>query len=254
MSLARNLRRLQHKYERNAPARGGQLGPLQLTVFNGLKGRPAIPQRKIGSPMTAKAKNEAAFATFMNQHGDGLRHWYAGVVATYGSPPYTRDAAVAHEAGHALVTLTLGGEIRSVEVYQAQPGMWVGWSEVSWPGIESRPVNALEHPIEALHSLLFRLAGFAGESAAGLEHMASSPDETYHALSVLIGVALRRGLNAERLMDTVVNLARHRIEANAALFNEMRQAMADVDSLLPSTLQALVEKHGVVKPPLKALW
>lgn len=141
--------------------------------------------------MTPRQKNSAAAFNFIAQHGAELAVWYGPVLeAVGGPPPYTRQVAVAHEAGHVAVGLTLGGIFKHTSVYQDQPRRWCGWTEVMWPNAgPERIVDVLEEPIEALHSVLYRIAGFVGEEAAGLDHPASSPDEVFLTVKTCATVA-----------------------------------------------------------------
>jgi hypothetical protein len=206
--------------------------------------------------MTPQQKNDAAASGFMAQHGADLAAWYGPVLeAAGGPPPFTRDVAIAHEAGHAIVGMTLGGIFKHVSVYADSKRRWCGWTEVEWPGVDSeRVVNVLSEPVEALHSLLHKIAGFCGEEIAGLDHPASSPDEVYPFVQTCSTVAHFRKLDADELIIRIMADARHRIYRNRELFTAIRRSMTVVNELRPAAMAKLIEKHGLVQLPLKAAW
>lgn len=204
---------------------------------------------------TAKQKNEAAVSEVIARHGHGLVEWCVKVLKEAGGPPpYSREVALAHEAGHALIGMSLGGAVKSLTVYRDQQGRWGGWTEMGWPGIAPRFVNPVDHPVEAAHALLFKIGGYAGEDVAGLAHPASSPDEVYSCLVTLKAIAGVKKIDAEDLMTLLLTEARKRIVENRQLYTSIRQALAVVNELRPSAVASLVERHGLVQSPIEVLW
>lgn len=206
--------------------------------------------------MTPRQKNDAALRSFMTQHGPDAGKWYAGVLNTAGSlPPFDKKTVVAHEAGHLVVGMTLGGGFKHISVYADGPGIWSGWAEIDWPaGIAERTVNVLQQPREATHSLLFKIAGYVGEEVAGLDHAASSPDEVFPTIATCVTVGHFRKIDPEELLTRVMTDARRRILVNIKLFNAIRSAMTLVDSVSPAAMKKLLKQHGLVQVPLEAAW
>lgn len=203
----------------------------------------------------AQQKNIAALRQFLSNHGSEFLGWYAIQLQNSGPPPSNRKVAVAHEVGHAVIAMSLGGFATDISVYRDHRGRWCGWTEVRWPpSVENRTVSVLEHPLEATHGALFMIAGFIGEKVAGLDHPASSPDEVFPVVQTCATVAHFKRLDAEELLARVMHDARQRILVNQGLFKAIRRSMNATNNLPTAAISELVEQHGVVQMPLKAAW
>ena len=207
---------------------------------------------KANNPMQ---NNDAALSRFLSENGTDFIAWYAAQLKKVGPPPSTRKVAVAHEVGHAVIAMSLGGTTTDVSVYRDSRGRWCGWTETSWPpSVEQRIVKVLEDPLEATHAALTTIAGLIGEEIAGLGHPASSPDEMYRVVQAAVTVAHFKRLDAEELLARVMHDARQRILLNQGLFKAIRRSLNATDTLPTAAIMALVEQHGVVQVPLKAAW
>lgn len=232
MSLARVQRRL---------ARKG-FAPTELVVSDRLNSSP-------------QQKNKASHLQLLSQHGSGLADWYISVVQASGLPPHSRDVAVAHEVGHAVVGMSLGGLFKSAPVFQSPPSVWCGWTECDWPQIGApREVKVLDDPAMATHSLTFMIAGYCGEWAASLDHPASSPDEVYTVLGALSTVAHFKRHDVDELLGRLLKETRQRITDNGELFSSMCRAMTSADELCASKVAELVKKHGLIQAKVEQLW
>ena len=185
----------------------------------------------------------------------GLAGWHLRVLRQCGAAPYDRAVAAAHEAGHAVVSLTLGGRPGPVTVSESQPGVWTGWTTFQWPPEQrSGEVHPLEHPWEARHAMVVAISGYAGEDAAGLAHPASSPDEVFPVVAGCTAVAQHCGLEADVLVAGVLREAADRIGSNRKLFDAIRHALEASDRVTAEQIDCLVRKHGLVSFPLESAW
>jgi len=146
----------------------------------------------------ARGKHHVANVAFVSKFGTDYHTWAAALLLRHGLPSYTRNTAIAHEAGHAIAALSLGAVATAAEIFEDRAGVWLGWNDVTWPE-ENRPgrtIDALKEPTLAVHALTYILAGLAGEQLVGFDHQAACLDEAYEALRICLSVAQVRGLDA----------------------------------------------------------
>lgn len=219
--------------------------------------------RRLGRPTTpdllkAIAGGEAiAKNTPLNALGPDFVRWVAEMIQAHGMPPVHRQSAVAHEAGHAVVAMSMGATITRLSVLQASGmrGLWGGWCAYELPeGGPGQQIHALKRPMEATHTLLNTLAGIAGEFAGGYGHPASSLDEQYAALGLCRGVADVKKLDMEELFHRLLDEAGRRIAENTPLFDAITTAMHDRDVLEADDIAGIVAKHGIEQLPLVPAW
>lgn len=204
----------------------------------------------------ARGKHHVANVAFVSKFGTDYHTWTAAMLLRHGLPSYTRNTAIAHEAGHAIAALSLGAVATAAEIFEDRAGVWLGWNDVTWPE-ENRPgrvINALEEPALASHALIYGLAGLAGEQLAGLDHQASSLDEVYEALAICVSVTHARRLDSCALMDRLLTSARERISQNGALFDAVCTHLDGAGSIDPEAVARLKAKHGLEVTPCAALW
>lgn len=109
----------------------------------------------------------------------------------HGEDSGTRAQAAAHEAGHVILYAVLGRAVTSSKIWRAQlptRSVWAGWTDVGPDPRGEVPWSAATDPARALELATWRVAGFAGETVAGLEHASSSLDERANAQSLCSAV------------------------------------------------------------------
>lgn len=217
------------------------------------RGRPATPDlHKTIAAGEAYAKNTPLIGM-----GPDFVRWVAEMIEAHGMPPVHRRSAVAHEAGHAVVAMSMGATITKLSVMQDADmrSLWGGWCAYQWPeGVEHQQIHALKRPLEATHTLLNTLAGLAGEFAGGYGHPASSLDEQYAALGLCRGVADVKQIDMEELFHQLLEEAGRRIELNKPLFDAIATAMHDRDVLEGDDIAGLVAEHSVEQSPVVPAW
>jgi hypothetical protein len=192
---------------------------------------------------------------FTAKRSAALCDWYLGVLQRCGAAPHHRAVAVAHEAGHAVVALTLGGRPGPISVHEERAGVWGGYTTHNWPPeVRTRLVHPLEHPLEAMHGIVNKIAGYEGEEAASLAHPASSPDEIYPLVELCSGIAHHLKLDADRLMARIMGEAADRIAVNRKLFDAISHELDENGSITAGQVDELVSEHGLVRVPLRAAW
>lgn len=183
--------------------------------------------------------------------------WTTEMAQTHGLPPHHRDAAAAHEAGHAVVAMTMGASISRISLlrHETMPEVWGGWCGFDWPpSIKCERVYSLMQPLETTHAAVNQVAGVVGEYCAGYGHPASSLDETYEVLGVCAGVSDVRNIDIHDLFHRIFEDARRRIIKNPNLFRALLRALHDRDELQAADISALVSEHGITQVPVVAAW
>src|SRR5262249_33502153 len=114
----------------------------------------------------------------------------------YGAAAFemSREAALAHEAGHTIVMAHEGVTVQSVRIFSRSipisGTVWGGWCAVDngegWP---VGPDTSAEHDISVAR---ITIGGLAGEACYGLDKPASSLDEL--AVSQMIGMMVAKKL------------------------------------------------------------
>lgn len=118
-------------------------------------------------------------------------HTLANHLLKHGEDPGTRAQAAAHEAGHAILYAVLGRAVTSSKIWRLQlptRSVWAGWTDVGPDPRDEVLWSAATDPARALELATWRVAGFAGETVAGLEHASSSLDERANAQSLCFAV------------------------------------------------------------------
>ena len=142
--------------------------------------------------------------------------------AEHGADPCTRAQAAAHEAGHVLVGFAYGDTIDGARIW-AVGTRWVGANRRDHPVYHRpEPERLTDEPDRALRAAVCNLAGFAGESAAGLAHPSSSIDERMKAQAFAQVVADAWGGTREQAAGAVMVLCRDAINANRIAFDTIR--------------------------------
>jgi hypothetical protein len=113
--------------------------------------------------------------------GAALKAYYEHGAAAFAAP---REAAAAHEAGHAIVGTAEGFRIREIQI-QSVPGSPELWGGKCIDTRGSWTTGPNTRADEDLRRARFIIAGLAGEAITGHDVPASSLDEL--ALSQLVG-------------------------------------------------------------------
>jgi hypothetical protein len=126
------------------------------------------------------------------------------VFAQHGASAFTapKNAAVAHECGHAVVGTHQGLTITSVSVFQ-RGSLWGGWCACDKSVWRTGPDTSAENDLAAARMVI---AGLAGKAICGLDRPGSSLDET--VLSQIVG------------LNAALKLAGHAIDAEDEAFAE----------------------------------
>jgi hypothetical protein len=108
-----------------------------------------------------------------------------------------REAAIAHEVGHAVVATHEGMTIESVRIFARSATAWSGWcAEKDSKQWTTGPNSRAENDLSRARIII---AGLAGEVMAGLDKPGSSLDEL--AFSQLIGINAGLKLGDPTLSD-----------------------------------------------------
>jgi hypothetical protein len=112
-------------------------------------------------------------------HGNALIQMARAAIIEHGMPPNDAAVAAAHEAGHVIVGLAMGGKFGEAFI-EPNAGRWEGFSKVSIPGVHSKEdCNILANPRRGWLLGLPRAGGIHGEMFIGQYHPASSIDEAF---------------------------------------------------------------------------
>lgn len=145
-----------------------------------------------------------------------------------------REAAVAHEVGHAIVGTHEGFQIRELRVYQQKMpnggrSIWTGRCEEAAGTWTTGPDTTAD---EDLRRARFIVGGLAGEAVMRMDKPGSSIDEL--ALSQFVGVNVAAKLADPRLTDEEYNAYVQRLwhekvwDEVIAILRENRKAFAQL--------------------------
>jgi hypothetical protein len=167
----------------------------------------------------------------------------------------SRDAAAAHETGHAIVAAHEGLAVRSVTIFSRSVPpfgtVWGGWCMDAGGIWTSGPDSSAADDLRRARIII---AGLAGEAATGRDLPASSLDEL--ALSQLIGLNAAAKLDddpgrsdedydayAERLWhERVWKTAAAILFANQEPFNRLAQYLSEKEKVKGPRLRQILEQ------------
>ena len=158
-------------------------------------------------------------------HSDVLIQMSVDAIREHGMPPTDADIAAAHEAGHVIVGLAMGGRFGEAYIVPNQ-GRWEGYSSVNIPGVNSvENCNALTDPRRGWLLGLQRAGGIHGEIIIGRYHPASSIDEAFVMTSLVHGLSRLYGVPIEVVGTTLTIVTTHIIKANRNAFEVVRSTL-----------------------------
>jgi hypothetical protein len=175
-------------------------------------------------------------------------------VREYGMPPSDKRVAAAHEAGHIVVSMAMGGVFKEGYLTQGELG-WEGFSSVDIACLHGNNFDPRRQPRRAWLLSLTRIAGLAGEYATGLWHPASSMDEFYamlivsSCLSPLAGVVpadvykelLQTSVSGIHANKVAFSIAASCLEQNSRMLPaeaaQLPVSLVDLDTLVPAWLE-----------------
>jgi hypothetical protein len=155
--------------EKNGPGRGATGAESQVEVDE---------KNQRDNPYSIATENSTAGLTV------AVENAIRGVLGQHGPSAFAapQEAAVAHEAGHAVVATHEGLVIESLSVFSRQE-IWTGWCACDGPAWTTGPDTSAANDLSAARVIV---AGLAGEAICGLDRPGSSLDEL--ALSQLVGL------------------------------------------------------------------
>lgn len=168
------------------------------------------------------------------------------MVATFGHPPRTtREVAAAHEAGHLVVGLALGGRFVECYIERHESGEWVGYNEVFVEGVHGDPFVAAEDPRRTFLSALQTIGGIAAEHVVETYHPCSSLEE--YILAGSCGKVIDRTnptIGFAKILLTSIGCLR----TNRAAFDHARTLLFEkrrLDTADAGAVRALLVSAGV---------
>ena len=144
----------------------------------------------------------------------------------YGDPPRDKLTASVHEAGHATVSLALGGTLTECYVKDTPDG-WVGYADAPIPGVTGDAINIRAEPERARKIAIRTIAGVAAEMVMGCGHPASSTEEQFEVAA--IATALVGKDQAEAWVNKRLNEAAEILRENTLLFATIADALYTED-------------------------
>lgn len=187
-------------------------------------------------------------------HIEGLLALQSKAVREYGLPPGGKRVAAAHEAGHIVVSMAMGGVFKEAYLTQGELG-WEGFSSVGIACLHGNNFDPRRQPRRAWLLSLTRIAGLAGEYATGLWHPASSMDEQYAVLSVSTSLSPLAGQAPADVYTQLLQTSVAGIHANSLAFSiaascleqnsrmlpeeaaQLPVSLVDIDALVPAWLE-----------------
>jgi len=153
----------------------------------------------------------------------------AEYIAKYGEDSATLQQAAAHEAGHLIVAVALGGRPQRARVFsQSIPGrkIWVGENEIQWRwAADDYPFEFATDIPRAITEMAQTLGGIAGEGAVGLDHPSSSVDERCIASMGIGGLARLLNMSNDETASMIETVAKLSIVVNRLAFDELRDLL-----------------------------
>jgi hypothetical protein len=158
-------------------------------------------------------------------HGNALIQMARVAVREHGMPPVDSDVAAAHEAGHVVVGLAMGGAFGDAFIL-CNSGRWEGFSMVTIPGVHSKEdCNIFTNPRRGWLLGLQRAGGIHGEILIGRYHPASSIDEAFIMNSLAHGLGNLFGVSMEWVAASLSIASMRVISANMDAFEIVRTAL-----------------------------
>jgi hypothetical protein len=172
-------------------------------------------------------------------HSDVMIQMAREAILEHGMPPSDADVAAAHEAGHVIVGLAMGGAFDDAFIV-SNAGRWEGFSKVSIPGVHSKEdCNILTHPRRGWLLGLQRAGGIHGEMFIGRYHPASSIDEAFVMNSLAHGLGDLFGVPMDWVAACLTIATMRLITANRDAFEIVRSALLANKSLTAAEAAAL---------------
>lgn len=178
-------------------------------------------------------------------------------VAHYGLPPSDAPLVAAHEAGHMIVGLAMGGQFEVCQI--ARLGCdWIGYTSVFRPGVHTAANEAKfdvrEQPRRAFLTLPQHLGGLAAEVVIGRFHPASSLEEVIHAIRIVKTIAAVLDVRPETVWGLAFGFATSLIQRNRHVFDvactrlrERRRVSATDARRMISRLQTITSANALAQ-------
>gem|GEM_PF-5370141 len=147
----------------------------------------------------------------------------------FGDPPRDKLTACFHEAGHATVSVAMGGMLTKCYVRNT-PGedgeeCWIGYTEAPIHGVTGDAVNIRAEPERARKLAVRTIAGVAAEMLMGRGHPASSVEEQYEVAAIATALVGKDG--AEAWVNARLNEAAAILRENTLMFVGIATALHD---------------------------
>lgn len=176
----------------------------------------------------------------------------------HGEDVASREQAAAHEIGHVLVDHALGRAFGSTRVTRTTVGhrrVWLGYTKPLPHPDDIRGVELAREPGTALAIAARQIAGFAGESVAGLDHESSSLDERTYAMDICCSVAhaVANGRDADKLTNALGTLiwdvAIEVISENRTAFDVLRAMLGRQRRINRLAALPILARAKIIAPP-----